>query len=318
MFFLASRNSGALERGTSPEAYEYDPYGRHRVIDPGTDTTYFTSDDTYDEMHAGSINNSIRYTGQRFDAESNLMYYKNRYYDPAAGRFIGRDPLGWSEGPNRYGYVGGMPTRAVDPLGLFFWGSSADDETTHYTVSLLGFDYSWRSGPTTLSAPLTSGGPRTPGGGNSPTSSGSEGEDAGGVGDSSQRGTPSPTGGEKVPPHLRNLPRFSAELRRDKTCLDEACKGAATPGNRLRSFCDALINCQTRGGMTEDIGDGIKVAFRAIRRRVSERIEAVGAASSVGDYAGSLTECMRGLVEAGFTDDNIRYACSIWECGDVK
>jgi RHS repeat-associated protein len=107
------------------EAYEYDPYGRHRVIEPGTDETYFTSDDTYDEMGAGgfpgseggTINNSIRYTGQRFDAESNLMYYKNRYYDPAAGRFIGRDPLGWSEGPNRYAYVGGMPTMAVDPVG---------------------------------------------------------------------------------------------------------------------------------------------------------------------------------------------------------
>jgi RHS repeat-associated protein len=107
------------------EAYEYDPYGRHRVIGPGTDETYFTSDDTYDEMGAGgflgseggTINNSIRYTGQRFDAESNLMYYKNRYYDPSAGRFIGRDPMGWSEGPNRYGYVGGMPTMAMDPEG---------------------------------------------------------------------------------------------------------------------------------------------------------------------------------------------------------
>jgi hypothetical protein len=26
--------------------------------------------------------------------------------------------LGWDEGPNRYGYVGGMPTMAVDPEGL--------------------------------------------------------------------------------------------------------------------------------------------------------------------------------------------------------
>jgi RHS repeat-associated protein len=100
------------------EAYEYDPYGRHRVIEPGTDTTYFTSDDTYAELAAGAINNSIRYTGQRFDAESGLMYYKNRYYDPAAGRFIGRDPLGWDEGPNRYGYVGGNPARYTDPFGL--------------------------------------------------------------------------------------------------------------------------------------------------------------------------------------------------------
>jgi RHS repeat-associated protein len=118
---------------TLAEAYEYDPYGRHRVIDPGTDATYFTSDDTYDEMHAGAINNSIRYTGQRFDAESNLMYYKNRYYDPAAGRFIGRDPLGWDEGANRYGYVGARPTRKIDPLGLIdmdVWSGKVSDKPT--------------------------------------------------------------------------------------------------------------------------------------------------------------------------------------------
>jgi hypothetical protein len=67
------------------EATEYDPYGRHRVIDPGTDATYFTSDDTYDEMapgglidphNPGLLYNAIRYTGQRFDAESGLMYFK--------------------------------------------------------------------------------------------------------------------------------------------------------------------------------------------------------------------------------------------------
>jgi RHS repeat-associated protein len=110
----------ALGGNAIAEAYEYDAYGRHRVINKGSDATYFTSDDTYSEFPfaPGTINNSIRYTGQRFDAESNLMYYKNRYYDPSAGRFIGRDPLGWDEGPNRYGYVGGMPTMAVDPLGL--------------------------------------------------------------------------------------------------------------------------------------------------------------------------------------------------------
>jgi RHS repeat-associated protein len=73
------------------EAYEYYPYGRHRVIDPGTDATFFTRDDT----HAGSINNSVCYTGQRFDEESNLMAGKNGYDDPTAGRFIGRDPLWW-------------------------------------------------------------------------------------------------------------------------------------------------------------------------------------------------------------------------------
>jgi hypothetical protein len=48
------------------------------VIDLGTRATYFAPDDTHDELHAGTINNSIRCTGQRFDAESNLMVGENR------------------------------------------------------------------------------------------------------------------------------------------------------------------------------------------------------------------------------------------------
>jgi RHS repeat-associated protein len=93
------------------EAYEYDPYGRHRVIDPGTDATYFTSDDTYDELHPGAINNAIRYTGQRFDAESGLMYYKNRYYDPGGGEVYWKGSVG----------VGGYEGRT----GMGMWGAAS-------------------------------------------------------------------------------------------------------------------------------------------------------------------------------------------------
>ncbi len=41
-----------------------------------------------------------------------------RYYDPASGRFLQRDPIGIDGGINVYVYVGGTPTMAVDPLGL--------------------------------------------------------------------------------------------------------------------------------------------------------------------------------------------------------
>jgi len=36
------------------------------------------------------------YTGEQRDSESELYYLRARYYDPASGRFLGRDPFrGW-------------------------------------------------------------------------------------------------------------------------------------------------------------------------------------------------------------------------------
>lgn len=40
------------------------------------------------------LENPFRFTSREWDAESGLYYYRLRYYDPAVGRFISRDPLG--------------------------------------------------------------------------------------------------------------------------------------------------------------------------------------------------------------------------------
>jgi RHS repeat-associated protein len=47
-------------------------------------------------------------------------YYRARYYDPAAGRFISEDPIRLDGGVNLYAYVKNRPVNLVDPLGL--WG----------------------------------------------------------------------------------------------------------------------------------------------------------------------------------------------------
>lgn len=48
-----------------------------------------------------------------------LVYYRNRYYHPATGRFISEDPIGWASGQtNAYAYVNGNPVQNVDPFGL--------------------------------------------------------------------------------------------------------------------------------------------------------------------------------------------------------
>ena len=58
------------------------------------------------------------YTGRFYDEESRLYYYRARYYDPETARFLERDPLGHSEGPNLFHYVDSNPVNRVDPLGL--------------------------------------------------------------------------------------------------------------------------------------------------------------------------------------------------------
>ena len=57
----------------------------------------------------GSLVNSFQYTGRESDPETGLYYYRARYYDPNAGRFLSEDPLGFEAGINKYVYVENRP-----------------------------------------------------------------------------------------------------------------------------------------------------------------------------------------------------------------
>ncbi|QVN23349.1 RHS repeat domain-containing protein [Burkholderia pyrrocinia] len=59
----------------------------------------------------------IRFQGQYYDEETGLHYNRHRYYDPATGRFISKDPIGLQGGLNVYQYAPN-PVEWVDPLGL--------------------------------------------------------------------------------------------------------------------------------------------------------------------------------------------------------
>jgi RHS repeat-associated protein len=50
--------------------------------------------------------------------KSGLEYKRNRYYDPANGRFSQEDPIGVSGGLNLYGFAEGDPVNFADPFGL--------------------------------------------------------------------------------------------------------------------------------------------------------------------------------------------------------
>lgn len=66
----------------------------------------------------GTLGNPFQYTGRDYDPETGLRYYRARYYDPTAGRFLSEDPLGFDSSNNFYTYVDNDPTNLDDPLGL--------------------------------------------------------------------------------------------------------------------------------------------------------------------------------------------------------
>jgi len=67
----------------------------------------------------GSLVNPFRYTARESDAETGLYYYRARYYDPGAGRFLSEDPLRFRVGINHYRYVRNNPVNLTDPTGLY-------------------------------------------------------------------------------------------------------------------------------------------------------------------------------------------------------
>jgi hypothetical protein len=54
-----------------------------------------------------------------------FMHVGARYYDPATGRFLQRDPIGIRGGLNVYAYVRSNPMSHVDPSGLL-WGDTIE------------------------------------------------------------------------------------------------------------------------------------------------------------------------------------------------
>lgn len=96
-------------------SYKYSSFGEILRIENGVGE---------DVTSSPVIKPYFTYTGREYDEESNLYYYRARYYDSSIGRFIQVDPdPGSVFNPfshiNKFSYVGNSPLIFVDPLGLF-------------------------------------------------------------------------------------------------------------------------------------------------------------------------------------------------------
>ncbi|EKE01269.1 MAG: Rhs-like protein, partial [uncultured bacterium] len=93
-------------KGTLVQRIEYSPYGQEQfVLNP-------------------NLKFDPRYTGQQYDVETGLYYYKARYYNPVLARFIQADTVVPDaknlQAYNRYAYAANNPLKYTDPSGHSF------------------------------------------------------------------------------------------------------------------------------------------------------------------------------------------------------
>lgn len=104
------------QAGDNKNQYDYDAFGRILT-------------------ESENIENAYKFASRRWDEQSQMYYYRNRYYDPKIGRFTQKDPLAsgvytsplmreemsplFSQilEPNAYGYPSSNPVNIADPQG---------------------------------------------------------------------------------------------------------------------------------------------------------------------------------------------------------
>jgi RHS repeat-associated protein len=90
--------------------HRYDAFGNLETLmpEPGNPTNFVPAWNT----------SGPRYRGELYDAHSDQVFLRNRFYIPGLGRFGTADPIGHDGGLNLYGYCAGDPVNRTDPWGL--------------------------------------------------------------------------------------------------------------------------------------------------------------------------------------------------------
>jgi RHS repeat-associated protein len=109
---------GSQDASGAVSYYVRDHLGSIRQKTSALGQTTLTRDyDPWGNPLAGAAIGGWAFTGREWDPETNLYYYRARYYDPKIGRFISRDPLDSTGVENPYSYCRNNPIKYVDPDG---------------------------------------------------------------------------------------------------------------------------------------------------------------------------------------------------------
>lgn len=100
--------------------YHHDRLGSTRQVTD--DTGAVVAQQSYDAYGTitdttGTARVPFGFAGEYTETDSELIYLRARFYDPATGQFLTRDPLEAVSG-QPYLYAGGDPVNAIDPEGL--------------------------------------------------------------------------------------------------------------------------------------------------------------------------------------------------------
>ncbi|XZE46996.1 RHS repeat domain-containing protein [Pirellulaceae bacterium SH467] len=97
--------------GSVAERYAYTAYGQPTILDASGSV-----------LSSSAINNRYTYTGREWDQTLGLYHFRARWMSGLAGRFMGRDPIGYASGQfSIVEYVVSNPLYWMDPLGTFRW-----------------------------------------------------------------------------------------------------------------------------------------------------------------------------------------------------
>ena len=115
-------NSWLMVRVDGLEETEEDPgnseaEGRNNIYGMPTRWDYKTDPNNPTVVSNSTIGNAILFHGRRYDPETNLYYYRARYYDPITGRFLSTDPMGYQDSMNLYQAFNMNGWNYVDPMG---------------------------------------------------------------------------------------------------------------------------------------------------------------------------------------------------------
>ena len=104
--------------GQVVEKTRYDDFGQALILGPAGQT-----------RAQSAVGNAFLFQGRRFDPETGLYYFRNRYYNAATGRFLQRDPM-WdpANSGNQYTFVGNNPVSDLDPSGTKSWAQMSRRE----------------------------------------------------------------------------------------------------------------------------------------------------------------------------------------------